>query len=196
MNNHAITSASQFAGPRLRTWFVGVFVLAAVVGEVGRAQEAADSAKPPVVSKGDAESKKPPDDNPPPAGPATGRIQYVGPDTYILLDPRAGPNPMPGMTYEDFLAAWKKLNQTKTTDNQPGYAIESITFNGKVIGQRAELQCQATVRLLADGPAEIPLGLVGAILQGEPHSDQSQAGRQGRATAEAAAGQKRRRSSI
>ena len=37
-------------------------------------------------------------------------IQYVGPDTYILLDAQGRPQPVPGMTYEDFLAAWKKLN--------------------------------------------------------------------------------------
>ncbi len=175
MINHANTNANHVATPRLRTWFVAavVVVLATEVGEDSHAQEAADSAKPPAASSSDGESKKLPVDNPQPrAGPAAGRVQYVGPDTYILLDSAGRPQPMPGMTYEDFLAAWKKLNQRKSSDSQPAYAIESVAFGGKVIGQHAELQCEARVRLLADGPADIPLGLVGAILTGEPHFEQ------------------------
>ena len=35
------------------------------------------------------------------------RVQYVGPDTYILRDAQGRLQSMPGMTYEDFLAAWK-----------------------------------------------------------------------------------------
>jgi hypothetical protein len=72
------------------------------------------------------------------------------------------------MTYEDFLAAWKKLNQRQADDGQPGYAIDTIQMSGRTRGQRAELEFSATIRLLADGRAHVPLGLVGAILQGEP----------------------------
>src|SRR6185436_9941144 len=96
-----------------------------------------------------------------------GRIQYVGPDTYILLDAEGRPQPVPGMTYEDFLAAWKKLNQTGTPDSKPRFTIESIKFNGQSHDQRAELKFEATIRLLTDSPVDVPLGLVGAILQGE-----------------------------
>jgi hypothetical protein len=72
------------------------------------------------------------------------------------------------MTYEDFLAAWKKLNQPRAAANQPGYTIDVIRFTGHTRGQRAELAFEATVRLLGDGRADVPLGLVGAVLHGEP----------------------------
>ena len=101
----------------------------------------------------------------------TGPIQYVGPDTYILLDAEGRPQPVPGMTYEDFLAAWKKLNKPATPDSQPRFTIESIKIDGQTHGQRAELKLDVTIHLLADGSVNVPLGLVGAILQGEPRFD-------------------------
>jgi hypothetical protein len=100
--------------------------------------------------------------------PPAGRIQYVGPDTYILLDAQGRPQPVPGMTYEDFLAAWKKLNQATNPESRARFTIENIKIDGQTHSQRAELKLQATVHLLADGPVNVPLGLVGAILQGEP----------------------------
>lgn len=101
-------------------------------------------------------------------GPTEQKISVVGPDTYILLDAEGRPQPVPGMTYEDFLAAWKRLNQLGSADEQPSYAIEDMTFRGQVIGQRAELECRIAVRLIGKGPINVPLGLVGAIVQGEP----------------------------
>jgi hypothetical protein len=98
-----------------------------------------------------------------------GPIEYVGPDTYILLDAQGRPQPVPGMTYEDFLAAWKKLNNPANAESQPRFTIESIKIDGQTRGQRAELKFDVTIHLLVDGPVNVPLGLVGAILQGEPH---------------------------
>src|SRR4051812_19826442 len=63
-----------------------------------------------------------------PAVQPSGLFQYVGPDTFILLDSQGRPQPVPGMTYEDFVAAWKKLNQPTKQDSQPRYTIERITF--------------------------------------------------------------------
>src|SRR5215210_5685058 len=97
-----------------------------------------------------------------------GPIQYVGPDTYILLDAQGRPQPVPGMTYEDFLAAWKKLNNPANAENQPRFTIETIKIDGQTRGQRADLKIEVTIHLLADGQVNVPLGLVGAILQGEP----------------------------
>jgi hypothetical protein len=99
----------------------------------------------------------------------TGPIQYVGPDTFILLDSQGRPQPVPGMTYEDFLSAWKRLNQPQNQEAQPRYTIERITFSGQANRQRAELKFEAVIHLIADGPTDVPLGLVGAILQGEAH---------------------------
>ncbi len=178
MNPKLNTSAIDFAARRLGAWYAAIaFVVIGLFSSVLLAQTP-DSAKPPASSKNEAELHQQSRDDLPP-GPTTGHVQYVGPDTYILLDSSGKPQPMPGMSYEDFMAAWRKLNQRKTSDNQPNYSIESIVFNGQVVGQNAELQCDATVQLLADGPIEVPLGLVGAILQGTPrfgaipHADDS-----------------------
>ena len=113
--------------------------------------------------------------------PSHGRIQYVGPDTYILLDAQGRPQPVPGMTYEDFLAAWKKLNQSTNSESRPRFTIENIKFDGQTHSQRAELKLQATVHLLDDGPVNVPLGLVGAILQGKPRFSFLEKGEQGTA---------------
>lgn len=119
-----------------------------------------------------------------------GPIQYVGPDTYILLDAQGRPQPVPGMTYEDFLAAWKKLNNPATADSQPRFTIESIKVDGQTHGQRAELKLDVTIHLLADGPVNVPLGLVGAILQGDPHFNKPEAKPQPTTTESAAPKQK------
>ncbi len=118
-----------------------------------------DEAKPEPQTEAEKASNKP---------AAEQGMPMVGPDTYILLDAEGHPQPVPGMTYEDFMAAWKRLNQLGTTDEQPSYAIEDMTFRGQVIGQRAELEGRIAVRLIRNGPIRVPLGLVGAIVQGEP----------------------------
>jgi hypothetical protein len=124
-----------------------------------RSLSAEEAASKPATQPAEA-----PGDKNQPKGP----IQYVGPDTYILLDTQGRPQPVPGMTYEDFLAAWKKLNNPASSDSQPRFTIESIKIDGQTHGQRAELKFDVTIHVLADGPVNVPLGLVGAILQGEP----------------------------
>jgi hypothetical protein len=111
---------------------------------------------------------EPPITVPPQIREKSGRIQYVGPDTYILLDEQGRPQPVPGMTYEDFLEAWKKSQQASKPEATPRYTLESIKFDGATRDGFAELDFVATIHLLVDGPVEVPLGLVGAILQGQP----------------------------
>jgi len=96
------------------------------------------------------------------------RIQYVGPDTYILLDEKGRPQPLPGMTYEDFLAAWKQAQQPASVSLPARFTVEKIDMNGQAQADRAELRFEATVLVLDDEPVEVPLGLVGAIVQEEP----------------------------
>ncbi len=103
-----------------------------------------------------------------PAAKYSGGIKYVGPDTYILLDSEGHPQPVPGMTYEDFMAAWKQSQNVDAGIRQPRYAIESVEVNGQANEQTAKLKFDVTVRLLTDQPIEVPLGLVDAILQKQP----------------------------
>src|SRR5215831_12422652 len=78
----------------------------------------------------------------PPAAPPPhpdGPVQYVGPDTYILLDAEGHPQPMLGMRYEDFVSAWKESQHLQSTATEPRFVIEKIDFTGQVRGDRAEL---------------------------------------------------------
>jgi hypothetical protein len=96
------------------------------------------------------------------------RIQYVGPDTYILLDEEGRSQPVPGMTYEDFLAAWKQSQQSEGARRERSYSIEAIDIVGHASDGHARLRFTARVHLLTDGAVEVPLGLLGAIHQGHP----------------------------
>ena len=139
-------------GPaRCQVW---VWLVAWLLASSGAAQEAAD--RPPTVEKA------------PPAASTSGPIQYVGPDTYILLDAQGRPQAMPGMTYEDFMAAWKRSQQAAPHDRRPRFTIDGVEVNGATVGDHAELRFEAKVRLLSDEPIDVPLGLVGAILKGQP----------------------------
>lgn len=94
-------------------------------------------------------------------------IQYVGPDTYILLDSQGRPQLMPGMKYEDFMAAWKKAQPASPHDRRPRFVLDNVAIQGKSAEDHATLQFEATVRLLSDETVGVPLGLVGTILQGK-----------------------------
>jgi len=72
------------------------------------------------------------------------------------------------MTYEDFLAAWKKSRQESKPESTPRYVLENVELNGAARDSFAELDFTATVRLLVGERVEVPLGLIGAILQGQP----------------------------
>ena len=153
-----------------RAWIVRLVVLVANLVAIPGYSQDPPAATPNSGSKSEDAGAQTQNSAPaPPSAAATpAKVEYVGPDTYMLLDSAGRPQLMPGMTYEDFLAAWKKLNEPEKPQTQLRYTIENLDFNGRVVGQRAELECTATVQLMDDGATEVPLGLVGAILQGEP----------------------------
>jgi hypothetical protein len=99
---------------------------------------------------------------------AAERIQYVGPDTYLLLDAEGRPQPVPGMTYEDFLEAWKRNQLVARAGGARRYMIEKVAMVGHARENFAELDFTVTVHLLSEGEIDVPLGLVGALLSGEP----------------------------
>jgi hypothetical protein len=72
------------------------------------------------------------------------------------------------MTYEDFVAAWKKSQQPAEPNRRPRYSIESIEIDGREEDGHAALDFTATVQLQKDGPIDVPMGLVGAIVHGQP----------------------------
>jgi hypothetical protein len=171
MIDQAKTDNSRQPTSLFRAWIVKIIVVVSSFVAIP-AYSQNEPAEPINSSAKKADAGPQAASNGPPRVPtdvAPPKVEYVGPDTYILLDSAGRPQLMPGMTYEDFLAAWKKLNEPQKSEIQPRYTIESLDFSGRVVGQRAELECVATVQLLTDGATDTPMGLVGAILQGEPH---------------------------
>ncbi len=176
---HFVTKTRCFAiacrPARYRPAVLAVLVFVAISGYLhGEDKKPKDSAPPPAAAQ--LETRHSPGQDSTPTGRLSDRIQSVGPDTYILLDAEGRPQPVPGMTYEDFLAAWKKLNHAITPESQPRFTIESIKIDGRTQRQRAELKFQAVIRLITDDSVNVPLGLVGAILQGVPHFGKPEAG--------------------
>jgi hypothetical protein len=150
------------------TWIVAAGMLLAAAS-VGLAQNSEPvEARP--IDRRDA-GNGPAVDHPPavPQIPdKAGRIQYVGPDTFILLDEQGRPQPVPGMTYEDFMAAWKQSQRAANGVPGPRYSIDSIAISGTANETHARLKFTAEVSLLIDEPLEVPLGLPDAILVGTP----------------------------
>ncbi len=144
---------------------------AALVLGLGSAVVAQETASPRGAGGGGpetADANADPPAVPPHVAEHAGRIQYVGPDTYILLDAQGRPQPVPGMTYEDFLAAWKEAKLPESSDRKRRYSIESIDVDGEARDGHARLKFTAKIKLLTDEPVDVPLGLLGSILQGEP----------------------------
>lgn len=98
----------------------------------------------------------------------SGPIEYVGPDTYILLDAEGRPQPVLGMTYEEFIAAWKKLEQVEAASDKPRFTIDELRMAGRAVDDHAELEAVVKVRVLADGLVRVPLGMAGGILREQP----------------------------
>ena len=111
------------------------------------------------------------DDPLPPAEPlpkSSAAIEYVGPDTFILLDRGGRPQSVLGMSYEEFVAAWKKIQQVEGHETEPRFTIEDLRIQGETRGDNAELSVEIVVRSIAGGALKIPLGMEQAILLSEP----------------------------
>ena len=82
------------------------------------------------------------------------------------------------------MAAWKRSQQAAPHERQPHFTIDNVAINGRAGGDHAELRFDVTVRLLADEPVEVPLGLIGAILRGQPRFGPDAPSGDGKTTAE------------
>jgi hypothetical protein len=98
----------------------------------------------------------------------SGAIEYVGPDTYILLDSEGRPQPVLGMTYEEFIAAWKQLEQVEAASDEPRFTIDELRMTGRAVDDHTELEAVVKVRVLADGLVRVPLAMAGGILREQP----------------------------
>jgi hypothetical protein len=147
------------------------FISAAFFGAVAAQEPFPAGSKEPAANPDSGQATKTDDPSnllPPQVKRLAGQIQYVGPDTYILLDAEGRPQPVPGMTYEDFLKAWRQSADEKPSERQPSFTIEEIEIDGQAGERHAELRFEATIHFSNGGVTNVPLGLVGAILQGQP----------------------------
>jgi hypothetical protein len=97
-----------------------------------------------------------------------GQVRYVGPDTYILRDAEGRTQAMPGMSYEDFMAAWKRAQNLDTRSRDRRFSAEHLAIRGRAMDRHAELHLVLKVRLLTQGSVVVPIGLAGAILKQQP----------------------------
>src|SRR5690606_18339072 len=70
-----------------------------------------------------------------------GKIEQVGPDTYILLDEQGNPQPVLNMRYEEFRALWEKqqaLSETTSGASRP-YTLDELQVSGHLETNHAAL---------------------------------------------------------
>ena len=101
------------------------------------------------VWRGDSHAAPPPPQEPP---KVAGPIEYVGPDTYILLDAEGRPLPVLGMTYDEFVAAWKKLQNVESSVAAPRFTIDELSISGQAKDDHAELHVETTVHSFSAAP--------------------------------------------
>jgi hypothetical protein len=105
---------------------------------------------------------------PSPLPKTSNAIEYVGPDTYILLDAEGRPQPVLGMGFDEFVAAWKKSRSVDSLETEPRFNIERLDVEGKAGAGTVELTVEFVIHSIAGGPLRIPLGMELAVLLDAP----------------------------
>ncbi len=99
-----------------------------------------------------------------------GRIEVVGPDTYLLLDAEGNPQPVLNLSYEEFL----KLMQLKQGGTEPGaggrrqYTHERLDIQGTLKEGYAEFTATMEITLHTADTVEVPLRFAWSILRKQP----------------------------
>lgn len=124
-------------------------------------------------------------DEPPAAAEApivnrwSGKLEDVGPDTYILLDSQGNPKPVFNMSWEDFYAAWQQQQAVaeSAADSSTQYTLETCEVVGTLESNYATVTATFTIKLHTGEPTDVPLGFSGAILRKLPNSPTNLSGR-------------------
>jgi len=109
----------------------------------------------------------------------SGKLEDVGPDTFILLDAEGNPQPVLNMGWEDFFAAWQQQQalSTTATDSSTKYTLEECELVGTLESNYATVTATFTIKLHTSEPTDVPLGFSGAILRKLPDSPTNLNGR-------------------
>jgi hypothetical protein len=155
-----------------RTWGAALLALATLllVTAAGTAQE---DKSPAEVPAGESQTAAPADESTRIVPQVTGPLAPVGPDTFILLDSAGHPQPVLGMTYEEFSEAWRKLHNLDGDDRTPSFLISTLTAKGRIEGDAAQLDVRIEIELKNSHLTPIPLGFENAILNDLNSTDES-----------------------
>ncbi|WP_425396136.1 hypothetical protein [Aeoliella sp.] len=100
----------------------------------------------------------------------SGKIERVGPDTFLLLGPDGEPQPVLNMSFDEFMEVWKKqqalASDTQQAANQP--TLDDLRLVGSLEGDHAALHAELDITLRESGTTEVPLALAGALLKELP----------------------------
>ncbi|WP_252855305.1 hypothetical protein [Aeoliella straminimaris] len=109
----------------------------------------------------------------------SGKIERVGPDTFLLLGPDGQPQPVLNMSFDEFMRVWKQQqalsSETKQAANQP--TLDELRLVGSLEDDHASLHTELSITLHESGTTEVPLSLAGALLRELPESPAGQAKR-------------------
>jgi len=88
----------------------------------------------------------------------------AAPDVYLLPDESGTFRKVLGFRYEDFLEAWRR-GPAAGSVTPPRYAIDALTFTGKVLETHARLRVEFSVTVQSEKWVDIPIQLPGLIVQ-------------------------------
>ena len=91
-------------------------------------------------------------------------IESVGPDILYVPDENGGLVPVPaGITIEDFQRLYQIQQGLTEPATPPKYVVEESSISGSVESGQGKFTVVLTLRVMAEGPIRVPLGLVNGI---------------------------------
>lgn len=103
-------------------------------------------------------------------GKLNGKIESVGPETFMLLDSEGKPQPVLNMSIEQFMAAWKNQQVLAQAASTPGdaYRLDECRMVGSIQDNHTTFNTVVDLTLAKDGTTDIPLSFAGALLNKLP----------------------------
>jgi hypothetical protein len=90
------------------------------------------------------------------------------PQVFYLKDRDGNLQAVPGITYEQFMQAWKQEHQLAQEQERPPFGIQSLVLTGTASPTSAELVAKYTIAVHAAGWVGVPLRLNSAVLREPP----------------------------
>lgn len=150
-------------------WFGWCLLCLAVAScaDLAGGQTDEPAATPEVAEAGDSGDQGQPVS---PAYELDGKIETVGPDTFLLLDKQGNTKPVLGMSFEEFMAAWKLQQALRAEVEQAerAYTLDECQIRGTLESNHARLTATFRITLHNERAVEVPLRLSGAFLRRLP----------------------------